>query len=414
MILPRHGPPSPRDQQSPVIELDHNASTRPLPEVLDAMALALRDLWHNPSSAHRGGQAARSAIERARRQIAALVGARAHDVMLTSGASEALAWAIRGVLEPAFLRARAAGRQPPVVLAGAGEHPAVLETCRLLEARGQAKLVLLPLDPSGLLRTRSIDELSEDDAQGARLICCQWASHETGALQPIVDLSSAARRRCPSALVLADASQAAGKVPVDLGGPGDGPDLAVISPHKFYGPRGVGVLWHRPGVRLDPLIPGTQEFGRRGGTESTAAIVGAGVAAEAARAWLADPGGASRSSRVRDRLESALLGSIPGSRVNGPGPERRLWNTCNILVPGVENEPLLMFLSERGVNASAGSACASGSIEPSPVLLAMGLPEHEARCSVRLSISRQTTADEVDRAAAIITDAVRQLRGIAG
>ncbi|MBY0309321.1 MAG: aminotransferase class V-fold PLP-dependent enzyme, partial [Phycisphaerales bacterium] len=180
--------------------------------------------------------------------------------------------------------------------------------------------------------------------------------------------------------------------------------------HKWHGPKGVGVLWARPGVRLAPRLVGTQENGRRGGTENTSAIVGAGVAARLALQWVADPALREAQRALRDRFERAVLSAVPEARVNGPtDPSCRLWNTANIAFPRLEAEALLMAFSERGLCASAGAACSSGSLDPSPVLLAMGVPPELAHGSVRFSLSRESTADEIDRAAAVVTEGVQRV-----
>ena len=188
-------------------------------------------------------------------------------------------------------------------------------------------------------------------------------------------------------------------------------DSLTFSPHKFHGPKGVGVLWTRRGLGIAPMLHGTQELGRRGGTENVPGILGAGVACREAREWLADPSERRRLAALRDRFESAVLAAAPGAVINGPrDPARRLWNTTNIGFPRLEAEALLLMLSERGVCASAGAACSSGSLDPSPVLLAMGIPEPVAHGSLRFSISRHTTPSELDEAAGIVAECASRLR----
>lgn len=403
-----------------MIDLDHNATTRPEPAVISAVCDALARAWHNPSSVHRAGQEARRVIELARLALADLIGAKPGQVLLTSGATEALRTGILG----------AAALLPPerrLIVTSPIEHAAVADTLAHAPPALGLRLGTLPLDASGVIDPAGIDGAITD---GTGLVAVQWANNETGAVMPIGLIA----RRCAlaGALLLVDGSQWVGKMPTRVrptaadtaadgplaaagSGAADDPalcrcDMLAFAPHKFHGPKGVGVLWTAPGVRLSPLQPGSQERGRRGGTENVPGIAGAGAAALAAAQWLADPAHIAAGAALRDAFERAVLAACPGSRVNGPAEHaRRIWNTTNIAFPRLEAEALLMAFSEAGLLASAGAACSSGSLDPSPVLLAMGVPPALAHGSVRFSIGRHTTPQELDRAVAIVTRCVARL-----
>jgi cysteine desulfurase len=382
------------------IYLDHNATTRPSPAVIEAVARGTAELWANPSSVHRGGQNARAAIELARAKLATLIGAKPRDLVLTSSCTEAIDMGVRGVLE-------AGGKN--VLVTSAVEHAAVRELADDLERAG-TEVRNIPVLAGGVYDTDAAAELI-DNSVG--VVAVQWANNETGAIQPIRALGTICTEHGVPLLV--DGAQYVGKRPVKLADDDHGIDLLALSPHKFHGPKGVGVLWARRGIRLRPRVLGSQELGRRGGTENTPGIMGAGVAADEAAAWLSDPANPARVAALRDRLEQRLLAACPDAVINRPptaveNPATRLSNTTNIGFCGLQAESILMQLSERGdpaVLASAGAACSSGSLDPSPVLLAMGVPERIAHGSIRLSLGRETTADEVDRAAAIIAQVVR-------
>ncbi len=368
------------------IDLDANATTRPTPEVVEAIEEACRTLWANPSSVHREGQRARAAIELARRDIANLIGATAREIVFTSSASEAIHLALRSMGEGEILTS-------PI------EHAAIREG---LEAT-RRKPRLCAVTRGGLLDIE--DALDRLDGVGG--LATHLVNNETGAIQPLEHLLDAARER--EIPVLLDATQAVGRVPVDVRELGV--DYLAGSPHKFHGPKGVGVLYARDGARVRPLIAGAQELARRGGTEATPAICGAGVAARQVREWLQDPSRQEALAGLRDRLERTLLDAIPDAAINGPR-DARAWTTTNIALPGIDAEALLLMLSERGVGASAGAACSSGSLDPSPVLLAMGLDEDRVRGSIRLSLSRFTRQEKIDEAAEIIIACVRSLRAM--
>ena len=357
---------------------------------------ALERAWHNPSSVHRAGQEARRLVELARADVAALIGAKPRSITFTSGGTEAIDLAIRGTL---------AARGKPVLVTTPVEHAAVRELAAELERRGEVSVRWLPVDRAGRV---DVARLREFITPEVGLVSVQWANNETGVTQPL----EAVRSRCRDAGVAlhTDATQWVGKMPTDVGestGAEPPADLLTFAPHKFHGPKGVGVLWARPGVRFRPEAIGTQEQGRRGGTENVPGIAGAGAAARLAMAFLADASAREALAALRDRFERAVLAAVPGSVVNGSEP--RLWSVTNLAFPRLEAEAILLALSERGVLASAGAACSSGSLEPSPVLLAMGVEPALAHGSVRFSLGRETTGEELDRAAGIVIDCVRRV-----
>ncbi len=387
------------------IYLDNNATTQPSPGVVEAVRWGVEEFWHNPSSVHRAGQAARQQVELARRDLAALVGVKARELTFTSGGTEAIDLAITGILGAAGRGGGVDGR-PPLIVTSKVEHAAVRDLVESLEKRGEARVRWLELE-RGPERRGLIDaaRLGEQITGEAALVCVQWANNETGAVQPVAAVSAACR--AAGVPLVVDGVQWVGKMPAA----GLECDALAFSPHKFHGVKGVGVLWTRAGLRMRPVLHGSQELGRRGGTENVPGILGAGVAAREAMEWLADASWREGVASLRDEFERMVLEGVPDARVNGPRERTlRLWNTTNIAFPRLEAEALLLLLSERGVCASAGAACSSGSLEPSPVLLAMGVPEAEAHGSVRFSLSRFTTRAEVDGAAAVVVECVRTLR----
>ncbi|MDX2116088.1 MAG: aminotransferase class V-fold PLP-dependent enzyme [Planctomycetota bacterium] len=375
--------------------LDNNATTRPDPAVVDAVLEALRDQWHNPSSVHRPGQAARHRVELARESVARLLGADPAELVFTSGATESIDLAIRGVLAAAPATRR-------TIITTPIEHEAVRDLAASLAAEG-VTVRALPLLEGGVVDADALDALLDPSVA---LVSVQWANNETGAIQPVERLARTCRER--GVCFHTDATQWVGKMPTDVRAAGV--DLLSFSAHKLHGPKGAGALYIRRGVRLRPSLRGTQERERRGGTENVPGIIGMGVASELAMAWLARSDERDRLALLRDRLEHAVLEAVPNARINGPrGANTRLWNTTNIAFPTLEAEALLLLLSERGVCASAGAACSSGSLDPSPVLLAMGVPPALAHGSVRFSLSRHTTEDEIDEAARQVAACVRRL-----
>lgn len=378
--------------------LDCNATTRPLPEVVAAMARSLEHGWGNPSSVHRAGIDARHSVELARESVARLLGAQPREVVFTGGGTESASLAIAGTLDVL------AG--PRTLVTMRTEHSAVREACEALEARGRARVAWVPAGADGVIDLGALDAALDAHAGDVALVSVMGANNETGVLQPVHSIGERCRAR--GVRFHCDATQRVGRMPTDVA---NLPlDLVTASAHKFHGPKGVGFLWVRAGVRVLPqVIGGPQERDRRGGTENVAGIVGTGVAADAAVAWLADASGRERGAAMRDAFERAVLAAVPDAVVNG-GSAQRLWNTTNIGFPGLEAEALLLLLSERGVAASAGAACSSGSLDPSPVLLAMGVPPRVAHGSVRFSIARTTTDEELRIAAEEVAACVSRLR----
>jgi cysteine desulfurase len=374
-----------------VIYLDHNAITPVRPEAREALLLAL-DRFGNPSSVHRAGRDARDVLDLSRDRAAAALGARPQDVVFTSGATEAAALAIRGVLGAA-----PAGRRRLVVTAV--EHPCVLGLGRRLAAEG-TPLTVVPVDHRG-----EVDPAAFRAALGpdVALACAMRANNETGVLLPVPALAAAAREA--GAPFLCDAVQAVGKLEVDVRTLGA--DLVVVTGQKLGGPRGAGLLWVTPGLPLAPLLGGEQERGRRAGTENLPGLAGFGAALAAATARRADE--AARIGALRDRLETGLLAAVPRARVNGAGAPR-LPGTSSVVFEGCDAETLLVALDLEGLCASAGSACHSGSTRPSGVLLAMGLSDAEARATVRFSLGWTTTAEEIEAALQIVPPLVERVR----
>lgn len=374
--------------------LDNNATTRPLPEVVEAMCECLENCWANPSSVHRPGQAARARIEQARRSVADLIGAGQRELVFCSGGTESCQIAIRGALEQAE---HDNGRK--VLVTSPVEHSAVRDLAKNLGGCGKVEVRWLPIGCGGAIDLDKARELIDDKVA---VLSVQWANNETGAIQPIKELAELAKEA--GATVHVDGTQWVGRMDTDVRTLPF--DLLTFSAHKFHGPKGIGALWIRRGVKLCKQTPGSQELGRRGGTENVPGIVGIGMAAKGAGEWLADPENRSRIAAMRDRLETSVLERIEGACVNGPrDPSQRLWNTTNLAIPGVDAEIMLLTLAEMGVCVSAGSACSSGSLEPSPVLCAMGLDKKLAAGSLRVSLSRFTTEDEVNAAIEAIVEA---------
>jgi cysteine desulfurase len=362
-----------------MILLDAGASTPLRPEVLAAMDPWLGRDGGNPSSLHTAGRRARKAVEDAREKAAAALGLRdPRELIFTSGATESNALAILGAGEALGGRAEA--------VVGAVEHPSVLAPFALLERRGR-RVTRLAAGPDGRVAVPS---------GPASFASVQAVNHETGAIQPVAEI----RRALPGAILHVDAAQAVGKIPLDLGLA----DLWTLSAHKIHGPRGAGALVVRRGCALEPLLGGGgQEFGLRAGTENVAGIVGL------AEALSLPPG---RLAALRDRLERALL-RLPGARRNGPERERAP-HLSNVAFEGLRGDTLVHALDAEGLCASSGSACASGSAEPSPVLLAMGQPPERAREGVRFGVSALSTEAEIDGAIAIVERTLARLRAVAG
>jgi len=374
-----------------VIYLDHNAITPMRPESVAAVERAL-PVFGNPSSVHAAGRAARDLLDGARAEVAGALGARPAEIVFTSGATEAAALAIRGAL-----CAAPAGRRR--LLVTAVEHPCVLSLARALAGEG-VPLTVLPVDHSGLVDVETFRAALGPDVA---LCCTMLANNETGVVLPVNELALCARQA--GALLFCDAVQAAGKLPLDLRELGA--DLVAITGQKFGGPRGAGALWVAPGLRLAPLLGGEQERGRRGGTENLPGLCG--LAAGLAAAVRDRPALSERLRALRDRLERGLCQAVPETRVNG-ALAPRLPNTSSITFLGADAEALLMAMDLEGVCASAGAACHSGSTTPSGVLLALGLPEEEARSTIRFSLGFTTTPGEIEAALRIIPPLVERVR----
>ena len=374
-----------------MIYLDNNASTSLDPAVRDAMASAL-DLYGNPSSVHSAGRRARRAIEEARAEVAALVGAEPGEIFFTSGGTEGNALAVFG---------STAGRSGRLVTT-AVEHPSVREPVARLEAGG-FETVAVPPEATGALDP---ERLLEAAGEGTLLVSVMTANNEYGGLFPVAELAPVLRER--GVLVHTDAVQAAGKLPIDVRAWQT--DLLTLSAHKLHGPKGVGALFVRRGVSFHAHTPGGgQEKKVRGGTENTAGIVGFGVAARLARERLGED--APRIAERRYRLERGILEAIPDTRAIGSGAERTP-NTSAILFQGVPGDALLFRLDIEGVAVSVGSACSSGTLAPSPAILALGFSKEEAKGVVRFSLSRLTTDDEIDRVLALLPAIVAEARAV--
>ena len=409
------------------IYMDANATTPLLPEVFEAMRPFWMEHYGNASSIHQQGQHARAAVDHARAAIARLLHCRASEVVFTSGGTESDNLALFGVVDTAT---------PMHLITSSIEHHAVLHAAEFL-AKDNVQVTLLPCTSQGILEPAALQAALRPNT---RLVSIMFANNETGVIQPIAELAAIAH--AAGALFHTDAVQAAGKLPLDLSstGPLKDVDLLTLSGHKIYAPKGVGVLFARRNVRLAPMLHGgMHERQRRAGTENVTGIVGLGKAAELVQAWLnddpaANPGapyldskmGASgecpaallqsadspaRLAALRDRLEQGILSRIEDCGVNGAGAPR-VCNTANLYFDHVEAEALVIALDLKGLSVSGGSACQSGATEPSHVLTAMGLSPARARASIRFSLSRLTTEEEVDYALELIPTAVARLRDL--
>lgn len=376
------------------IYLDHAATTPLDPVVRDAIVAALQEIPGNPSSLYAEGRVARDVLDEARAQVAEVLAADPGEIVFTSGGSEGAALAIRGT---AFAAAREGRRH---LVTTAVEHHAVLHTVQLLAQRHGFEATVIPVDAEGLVDPEAVTNAVRPDTA---LVSVMYANNEMGAIQPVADVAEALRDH--PALVHTDAVQAPGQMPIDI--PTLGVDLLSIAAHKFYGPKGVGALFVRRGVRLSPqIVGGSQERNRRAGTENVAFAVGLRTALQ--RAETARPTAAAHNARLRDRLIEGIA-TIPGSRLNGPR-RRRLPNNVNVCFAGVESEALLLGLDATGIAASSGSACTSASLEPSHVLLAMGIQADLAAGSLRLTTGRGNSEAEIARTLEVLDEVVPQAR----
>jgi len=378
------------------VYFDYNATTPLAPEVIDAVARATRDTFGNASSVHHFGQQAKAALDDARSELATLIHGDPSEIVFTSSGTEADNMAIRGAAEAI----EPTGRRH--LIASAIEHEAVLNTLKALARRGW-RTTLLPVDDSGIVAP---DRLREALADDTALVSIMHANNEIGTIQPIAELAELAHAR--GALLHTDAVQSVGKIGVDVRALGA--DLLSLSAHKFNGPKGAGALWIKRGTRMLPIVTGGKhERNRRAGTENVPAIAGLGVAARLGGGKLGAE--ASRVAALRDRLEEGILRGVPGTAVNGARGSR-VPNTSNISFDRVEAESLLIALDLEGIAVSTGSACSSGTLEPSHVLRAMGLPTHRTQNSLRFSLGLFSTEAEVDRVVEVLPRLVEKLRGL--
>ncbi len=378
------------------IYLDHNATTPLDPLVADRMTQALREVWGNASSVHYFGQQAKAALDEARGSVAALLGADASEIVFTAGGTESDNIAIRGAAEALA----PSGRRH--LITSAIEHEAVLNTMKALAKRGW-RVTTLAVDATGIV---SPDRLREAITDDTALVSVMHANNEIGTIQPIAELAAVTHER--GALFHTDAVQSAGKIALDVHALGV--DLASIAGHKLYGPKGTGALWLKRGVRLvPPATGGKQERNRRAGTENVPALVGFGVAAEVAQRTLTSEG--ERLGALRDRLETGILAAVAGSERNGAA-RPRVPNTANLSIECVEAESLLIGLDLAGIAVSSGSACSSGTLEPSHVLKAMGLSHGRTLGSIRFSLGASNTEAEIDRVIAVLPPLVEKLRSL--
>jgi cysteine desulfurase len=378
------------------IYLDHNATTPVDAEVIAAVADAMRDDFGNASSVHHFGQRAKARLDDARQLVASLIGAAPSELVFTSGGTEADNFALRGAadaLEPLGKRH---------LVTSSLEHEAVLTTMRALERRGWRVTRVAP-DRHGVVHPEAVGDALTDDTA---LLSLMHANNEVGTLQPVAACAALARAR--GILVHTDAVQSVGKVPVDVHDLDV--DLLSLSGHKFYGPKGVGALWIRRGTRLlSTMTGGKQERSRRAGTENVPGIVGFGVAARLAATRMTTD--AVTQAALRDLLERGVLARVTGTHVNGAG-QVRVPNTTNIGFEGIEAESLLIALDLEGFAVSTGSACSSGTLEPSHVLKAMGLPLHDTQNALRISLGRHTTPADVTALVEALPPIVDRLRAL--
>ncbi len=374
------------------VYFDNNATTAVDSEVLEAMLPFLRERYGNPSSIHSFGGEVAKPVEEARNAVAALIGASPTEIIFTSGGTESDNAAITSALYMCPTKKK--------VVVSKVEHPAVLTLGKELERRG-FKVEEVPVDSKGRLDMERLEEIVDDSTA---VVSVMWANNETGNIYPVEKVAEIAKRH--GALFHTDAVQAVGKLPIDLAS--SSIDMLSLSGHKLHAPKGIGALYVRRGVRFRPfVVGGHQERGRRAGTTNVPGVVALGKAAEIAARDMAEE--AKRLAELRDRLEKKLRDAIPSTRVNGD-PDNRLPNTTNISFEYIEGESILLLLDRLGVCASSGSACTSGSIEPSHVLRAMGVPYTAAHGAVRFSLSKYNTDEEVDLVVKELPPIIARLR----
>ena len=379
------------------IYLDYAATAPVLPEVLDAMLPFFVSAFGNASGIHAEGREARKAVEQARRQTAAILGAENREILFTSGGSESNNLAVRGT-------AMALREKGNHIITSSVEHPSVINTCRGLEKEG-FRVTYLPVDADGSVSPEDVRDAIGPDTL---LVSVMAANNEIGTLQPVREIGEICRAK--DVVFHTDAVQAAGLLKIDV--KELNADLLSISAHKFHGPKGAGALYVRRGTRLEPLVRGgEQERGLRAGTENVPCIVGLGKALEIAAAEREE--NAARIRELRDILIRRILERVPGARLNGH-PERRLPNNCHFSFTGIESEALLLRLDLAGIAVSGGSACTAGSMEPSHVLQAIGLKDDLLKSGVRLTLGRETRPEDIEKAAQILPEIVEDLRRMRG
>lgn len=375
------------------VYLDNAATTKLSPDVLNAMMPYLTDIYGNASSVHAFGREAREGVEHARNQVAAAINASPDEIFFTAGGTESDNMAIKGV-------AHKYAKKGKHIITTAIEHHAVLHTCEALEKEGY-EVTYLPVDEDGLISVEQVKAAMRDDTL---LVTVMFANNEVGTIEPIAEIGALCRER--NVLFHTDAVQAVCHVPIDVKVMNI--DLMSISAHKFHGPKGIGALYCRKGIVLEPVIVGgAQERKRRAGTENVAGIVGLGAAIERAHKNMSAD--MARVSALRDKLISGILKNIPYVKLNGH-PTQRLPQNVNFSIRYIEGESILLMLDINGIAASSGSACTSGSLDPSHVLLAMGIPHEIAHGSLRLTLSDMTTDEEVDYVLETLSKIVKHLR----
>ncbi len=377
------------------IYLDNAATTRVRPEAVQAALPIMTEIYGNPSSIHSFGREAKKALEKARCQVAAAIGAKKEEIYFTAGGSESDNWALKGV-------AHTLSSKGKHISTTAIEHHAILHTCAALEKEGFT-VTYLPVDEYGRVTAEQVEKALTPETI---LVSVMMANNEIGTVEPIAEIGAVCKAH--KVLFHTDAVQAVGHLPIDVNAMNI--DLLSLSGHKFYAPKGTGALYIRTGVRLQNLIEGgAQERSRRAGTENLPAIVGMGAAIELITAEM--PEETPRMTALRDKLIRGILDAIPESRLNGH-PTQRLPGNVNISVRSVEGESVLLSLDMAGIAASSGSACTSGSLDPSHVLLAIGLPHEIAHGSLRFSLGRETTEEQIDYVLEQLPKIVERLRAM--
>jgi cysteine desulfurase len=377
------------------IYFDNAATTKPRSEVVDKMMPYLTESFGNPSSIYKIAQKNKNAVDEARDNIASVINAKSNEIYFTAGGSESDNWALKGVAESYKNKGKH-------IITTAIEHHAILHTCEYLESEG-FEVTYLPVDEYGII---SLDELKKAVREDTILISVMFANNEIGSIQPIAEIGAFAREK--GIVFHTDAVQAFGHVPIDVEAMNI--DLLSSSGHKIYGPKGTGFLYIRKGIKIKPLIHGgAQERNRRAGTENVPGIVGFGEAAKLAAGEM--DAEAERLSKLRDKLINGILTAIPYSRLNGH-PTKRLPGNANISFEFIEGESMLLLLDSKGICASSGSACTSGSLDPSHVLLAIGLPHEKAHGSLRISLGHFNTEEEVDYLLEVLPPIVERLRAM--